>query len=924
MKVEHLMSLSGENAVVLEELYENFKSDPNSVTQDWKDFFRELESGNGSISSNNGNGNANGGLSVEYDSTEHKADSSLADFGIINILNAYRRQGHLAANLDPLGINKPNREFIDLKIKALKQSDLDKEVDSGVPNLGRAKVSKIIDWFEQTYCGSIGCEHYYLVDDAEREWLQEKMEPLANSEPIDKGTALRLFEKLFQADYFENFLAKKYVGKKRFSLEGGESTITLLDTVIEEAGKHNMDGLVLGMAHRGRLNVLVNIIRKPAGLIFAEFEEKFNPSTLDYGDVKYHLGYSNKIMTRAGKEVHISLAFNPSHLEAVDPVIAGSVRARQSLSEDTDRSKWMPIAIHGDAAFAGQGVVAETLNLMNLDGYTIGGTFHIVINNQIGFTTLPNESRSTLYATDLAKGFQIPIFHVNGDDPEAVYRVVKLCMEYRQKYKKDVIIDLICYRRLGHNETDEPAFTQPQMYDIIRKHPKTVDLYEKRLLVRGDISQEELDFIKNGSKDGLEDSFNKAKEQETAMQVDTMQGIWSKYTKEPLDSDTATKLLNKQLQGISKAIITYPKDFVPHKGVQRVIDTRSKMASGELPMDWGFAEALSFGSILENGFSIRLAGQDAQRGTFSHRHAVIADTVTGGKYTPLNHISNKQAKIDVINSSLSEFSCLGFEYGFSLADPNSLVIWEAQFGDFANNAQVMFDQFLTSSEFKWHRLSGLVVLLPHGYEGQGPEHSSARLERFLQLCAGDNIQVANCTTAAQYFHILRRQILRSFRKPLIIMSPKSMLRLPDASSNISEITAGAFKKIIYDVETVKPEKIQKLVFCSGKVYYDLKKGLDESKKDSIAIIRLEQLYPFPEKEIKEALSIYSKAKSFVWSQEEPRNQGSWHFLQDRLEALLPNNSRLGYAGRKESASPAAGHLKVHNKEQADLVKEAIS
>jgi 2-oxoglutarate dehydrogenase E1 component len=917
MKIEHLMSLTGENAVVLEELYSSFKTDPNSVSKDWNEFFREMDSANGNLLSN-------GHTNVDYNSTEHKLDSSLADFGIINLLNAYRRQGHLAANLDPLGINKPNREFIDLKIRALKQSDLDKEVDSGVPNLGVAKVSKIIEWFEKTYCSSIGSEHYYLVDDAEREWLQNKMEPLANSEPIDKHTALRLFEKIFQADYFENFLAKKFVGKKRFSLEGGESTIPLLDAVIEEAGKYGMDGLVLGMAHRGRLNVLVNIIRKPAGLIFAEFEEKFNPSTLDYGDVKYHLGYSNKIMTKSGKEVHISLAFNPSHLEAVDPVIAGSVRARQNLSKDTDRSKWMPIAIHGDAAFAGQGVVAETLNLMNLDGYTIGGTFHIVINNQIGFTTLPNESRSTIYATDLAKGFQIPIFHVNGDDPEAVFRVVKLCMEYRQKFKKDVIIDLICYRRLGHNETDEPAFTQPQMYEIIRNHTKTVDIYEKQLLTRGDISQEELDFIKNGSRDGLENSFNRAKEQDTAMQVDTMQGVWSKYSKEPLDSETATILLNKQLEGISKAITSYPKDFVPHKGVQRVIETRQKMATGAMPMDWGFAEALSFGSILENGIPIRLAGQDAQRGTFSHRHATISDTLTGNKYTLLNHISSSQAKIDVINSSLSEFSCLGFEYGFSLADPNTLVIWEAQFGDFANNAQVIFDQFLTSSEFKWHRLSGLVVLLPHGYEGQGPEHSSARLERFLQLCAGDNIQVANCTTPAQYFHLLRRQILRSFRKPLIVMSPKSMLRLPEASSNISEITSGAFKKVIYNSDSVKPEKIQKLLFCSGKVYYDLVKGIAESKKDDITIVRVEQLYPFPDKELKEALDYFPKAKSFVWVQEEPKNQGSWHFIRDRLESLLPNNSRLGYAGRKESASPAAGHLKVHNKEQIELVKEALS
>jgi 2-oxoglutarate dehydrogenase E1 component len=618
MNIEQLMSLSGDNVVMLEELYENFQKDPSSVSPDWADFFREVD-----FSDTGFSGNGNG---VGYFSTEHKKDSSLADFGLVNLLNAYRRQGHLAANLDPLGIHKPNRQFIDLKLKALKPEDMEKEVDSGVPNLGKAKLKDVIDWFEKTYCGSIGSEHYYLIDDEEREWLQDKMEPSANSEYINKGTALRLYEKLFQADYFENFLAKKYVGKKRFSLEGGESTIPLLDTVIEEAGRHGMDGIVIGMAHRGRLNVLVNTIRKPAGLIFAEFEEKSDPTSLDYGDVKYHLGYSNKIMTHSGKEVHLSLAFNPSHLEAVDPVIAGSVRARQVLSEDNDRSKWMPIAIHGDAAFAGQGVVAETLNLMNLDGYTVGGTFHIVINNQIGFTTLPSESRSTIYATDLAKGFQIPIFHVNGDDPEAVYRTVKLCMEYRQKYKKDVIIDLICYRRLGHNETDEPAFTQPGMYEIIRKHPKTVDLYEQALLKRGDIDKEDLDFIKNGSIEGLENSFNRAKESEQSMVVDTMQGRWSKYSKEPLDSNTATTLLKQQIEGISKAITTIPDGFSPHKGVQRVIDTRLKMASGEIPMDWGFAEALSFGSILENGFPIRLAGQDSQRGTFSHRHSVMIDT----------------------------------------------------------------------------------------------------------------------------------------------------------------------------------------------------------------------------------------------------------------------------------------------------------
>lgn len=917
MKIEQLMSLSGDNVEVLEELYENYKQDPSSVTRDWADFFREVEVANGSLLSN---GSSSG---ASYESTEHKKDSSLADFGLLNLLNAYRRQGHLAANLDPLGINKPNREFIDLKLKALKHEDLDKEVDSGVPGLGKTKVRNIIDWFEKTYCSSIGAEHYYLVDDEEREWLQSRMEPTANSEPIQKETALRLFEKLYQADSFENFLAKKFVGKKRFSLEGGESAIPLLDTVIEEAGKYDMDGLVIGMAHRGRLNVLVNTIQKPAGLVFAEFEEKFNPSSLDYSDVKYHLGYSNKIPTKSGKEIYMTLAFNPSHLEAVDPVIAGSVRARQNIVSNGDRSKWMPIAIHGDAAFAGQGIVAETLNLMNLGGYTVGGTFHIVINNQIGFTTLPSESRSTIYATDLAKGFQIPIFHVNGDDPEAVYRTVKLCMEYRSKFKKDVIIDLICYRRLGHNETDEPSFTQPLMYEIIKKHPKTIDIYAKSLLQRGDVTQAEVDAIKTRVTQNLEESFRIAKETDQPMVVNTLEGRWAQYSKEKLDSETATTLLSQQLEGISKAITTYPEGFVPHKGVQRVIETRIKMASGELPMDWGFAEALSFGSILENGFPIRLAGQDAERGTFSHRHVTINDTVTGRKYTPLNYISDKQAKIDVINSSLSEYACLGYEYGYSLADPNSLVMWEAQFGDFANTAQVIIDQFLTSSEYKWHRHSGLVVVLPHGYEGQGPEHSSARLERFLQLCAADNIQVANCTTAGQYFHLLRRQILRNFRKPLIIMSPKSMLRLPEACSNISEITTGAFKKVIYD-QNLKADKIKKVLFCSGKVYYDVIKGIQDANRDDIAIVRVEQLYPFPEKELNEAINFFGKAKSYGWVQEEPRNQGAWLFLRDRLEPLLPNNVRLNYAGRKESPSPAAGHMKIHAKEQAQLVKDALA
>lgn len=922
MTTDQMMSLYGDNVVLLEEYYKQFKEDPSSLSKDWIDFFGELE--RSSVSNNGSNGGGfNGNGYVNYTSTEHRKDSSLSDFGIINLLNAYRRQGHLAANLDPLGINKPNREFIDLKIKALKQSDLDTEVDSGIHNLGKTKLKNVIDWFEKTYCGSIGCEHYYLVNDEEREWLQNRMEPLANNEPISKKTALRLFEKLYQADSFENFLAKKFVGKKRFSLEGGETMIPMLDTLVEEAGGHKMDALVIGMAHRGRLNVLVNIIRKPAGLIFAEFEEKLNPGQLGYADVKYHLGYSNHVMTHYGKEVKLSLAFNPSHLEAVDPVIFGSVRARQEMAKDMDRSKFMPVAIHGDAAFAGQGVVAETLNMMNLEGYTVGGTFHIVINNQIGFTTLPSESRSTLYATDLAKGFQVPIFHVNGDDPEAAYRVTKLALEYRQKFKKDVIIDLICYRRLGHNETDEPTFTQPQMYDIIKKHPKTISLYEEKLLQRGDITKEEIQFIKDGIQQGLETSFQQAKEKDTRITVDTLGGVWSRYTKEPLDSDVHTELLQQQLGGIVKAVTTLPEGFTANPKHIKVLEDRKKMGAGELPIDWGFAESLSFGSILENGFPIRLGGQDAQRGTFSHRHATLSDIVNGKKLTLLNHISDKQAKIEIVNSSLSEYSCLGFEYGYSLADPSSLVMWEAQFGDFANNAQVIFDQFISSSEIKWQRMSGLVCLLPHGYEGQGPEHSSARLERFLQLCALDNIQVANLTTPAQYFHILRRQILQSFRKPLIIMTPKSLLRLKDAASSLEDITTGAFKKILPD-PVAKPEKVEKLLFCSGKVYYDLRKAIDAQKLENVAVVRIEQLYPFPENHIKQMITSYGKLKKFVWVQEEPKNQGAWFFVRDRIEAVMPENKRLHYAGRSEFPSPACGHVVTHLKEQDDLVKDALS
>lgn len=907
------MLLYGDNTLLLEGLYEEYSKNPSSVSEDWRKFFSELDSQKYT------NGKSTGLVSPSIE----KSPPPLHEMGILNLQNAYRRQGHLAANLDPLGINKPNRKFIDQKLNNLTEIDLNTVVESGIGGVGKAKLKEVIDWFEKFYCSTIGSEHYYLVNDEEREWLQSKMESTEYVKDLTKGEKLRLFEKVFQAEYFEEFLAKKFVGKKRFSLEGGETLIPILDTIVEEAGKHDMNQLVIGMAHRGRLNVLVNIIEKPAGLIFAEFEEKTGEDE-HYADVKYHLGYHNTKMTKAKKEVKLSLGFNPSHLEAVNPVITGNVRAKQAIEKDKLGVKYMPILIHGDAAFAGQGVVAETLNLMNIEGYTTGGTFHIVINNQIGFTTLPNESRSTLYATDLAKGFQIPIFHVNGDDPEAALRVVKLCLEYRQKFHKDVIIDLICYRRLGHNETDEPAFTQPLMYDIIKNHKSTSKIYEARLAAQqSEFVQEDIDFIKNGVKKGLEDSFQRAKERDIRMQVDTMKGLWSNYSKEPLDSEPATKLLSNQMEAIVRALTEIPKDFHPNPKLIRLIENRKKMAIGEIPIDWGFAELLSFGSILENGFRIRLSGQDAQRGTFSHRHAILVDSNNGKKYSPLCHISEKQGNFEVINSSLSEYAVLGYEYGYSLSDPNALVIWEAQFGDFANTAQVIFDQFISSSEIKWQKMSGLVVLLPHGYEGQGPEHSSARLERLLQLCALDNIQICNCTTPAQYFHLLRRQMLRNFRKPLIILSPKSLLRFAQASSSLEDISKGAFREVLNDKTVTHPDSVTKLILSTGKVYYDLLEEKNKRKKQDTALIRIEQLYPFPEKEIQEVISKFKNAKDFLWVQEEPENQGAWGFIENRINKFIPKKERFKYVGRKESPSPAAGQVKIHTKELIEFLEEAF-
>lgn len=916
---DHYSALQGDNAALLEEFYKKYKQNPSELSSDWVDFFRNLES----------NGSAGIKMPVSEDIDTHLDAGSqislLRDMGIQNLLNTYRSSGHLAADLDPLKIAERDRSLIDKKLNSLSEKELNTELDSGIPALGRTTLKKIIEWFERTYCSTIGAEHYYLVDFNERSWLQSRMESTANSEQLDKYTRLRLFEKLYQADFFEKFLGKKYIGKKRFSLEGGESLIPMLDTLVERAGELDMKGLVIGMAHRGRLNVLENVIEKPASQIFAEFEENTDPDTIDYADVKYHLGYTNMRMTRAHKEIKLSLMFNPSHLEAVNPVVLGSVRSRQKLLKDESHDKVMGILIHGDAAFPGQGVVAETLNMMNLPGYTTGGTVHIVVNNQVGFTTRPSDSRSTIYATDLAKGFQIPIYHVNGDDPEAVYRVITLAMEYRQKFKKDVIIDLICYRRLGHNEMDEPSFTQPMMYSVIRKHPTTAAVYEERLREYDDITDEEIEYIKNGVKKGLENTYEEAHEKNVHMSVDTMQGVWSSYSMSPeREAEPATKMLSDRMKKVAEAITTVPEDFRPHNKLKRLLDTRKKMYEGETPIDWGFAEALAFGSILDSGHHIRMSGQDSERGTFSHRHAVLNDVNNGEQYIPLNHISENQGHFEIINSPLSEFSVMGFEYGYSLSAPEALVIWEAQFGDFVNGAQVIIDQFLTSSEVKWYRMSGLVLLLPHGYEGQGPEHSSARLERFLQLCAKNNMQVCNCTTPAQFFHLMRRQVLRQFKKPLVIMTPKSLLRHPDASSTIEDMEQGTFHEVMFD-KKVDPEKVTRLVFCSGKVYYDLRSGIEESDAENPpAAVRIEQLYPFPVKQVVEAVEMYDNIKEVIWLQEEPENMGAWLFMEDRLKVLLSKDINLYCVGRTCSPSPAAGLHKIHEKEQKELIERAIN
>ena len=875
-------------------------------------------------------------------------DGRARDARVLQMINAYRVRGHLLADIDPLEYTVRRHPELDPAFYGFTIWDLDREfVCGGLCGRTTAKLRDILDTLRETYCGKIGPEYMHISETVQKKWLQDRMEPTRNHESLDGATKRRILMKLNDAEAFEKFLHTKYVGHKRFSLEGAESVIPILDYLFNAATDAGVVESVIGMAHRGRLNVLANILGKSYEKIFHEFEGDVDPNTTQgSGDVKYHLGADGLHQTPDGRSLKLTLASNPSHLEAVDPIVEGMVRAKQRLVGDTSRSQVIPLLLHGDAAFAGQGVVAETLNLSQLKGYRTGGTIHLVINNQIGFTTGPESARSTVYATDVAKAVQAPIFHVNGDDPEACIRAMRLAWEFRQQFHKDVVIDMLCYRRYGHNEGDEPSLTQPKMYRSIKEHRSVRKIYTEQLLRKGDIDPKEAEQWLDAFQAKLQDAFDRTRDQKEPPSQEG-RALWTDeevtgFQKEP-SPDTAVP--RDRLATVGRVLSSVPENFTPHPKLKPILAKRQAMAEGREPMDWAFAELMAFGTVMLDGFRVRLSGQDSSRGTFSQRHALLFDYVTGRGYVPLNVLANdtaparpadpvvvKNALSDDINepdadvsfsaydSLLSEYGVLGFEYGYSVADPAALVIWEAQFGDFVNGAQIIVDQFVSSAEEKWGQHSGLAMLLPHGYEGQGPEHSSARLERFLTLCAEGNIQVIYPTTPAQYFHALRRQMKNDPRKPLILMTPKSLLRHPQAVSKLDELATGRFEPVLLD--GVGSASAARVVITSGKVYYDLKAARDQ-RNANVPIIRLEQFYPFPQSMLADALRAYTNAKDIVWVQEEPRNMGAWPFLHERLGALLRSNQTLRYVGRPISASPATGSHHRHEEQQKALADAAL-
>jgi 2-oxoglutarate dehydrogenase E1 component len=889
------------NLDAIEDAYRRWRQDPASVDESWRYFFEGFELG-----------------SVRPAPTG--VDQSRLQSGVIRLIYAYRDLGHFLAHLDPLNDPRPNYPLLELSEFGLSEADMDRVFDtSPFYGLPRASLRDLLKALQDTYCRTIGVEYMHIQDTRIRRWLQERMEPRRNRPSFDHAQKLRILKSLHYAELFEHFLQTRFTGQKRFSLEGSETLVPVLEAIVEKAPDYLIREIIIGMSHRGRLNVLANILRKPYEEIFAQFEENYLPESMDGdGDVKYHLGFSSDRVNSRGLQLHLSLAPNPSHLEAVDPVVEGRTRAKQTAFGDVGRKKGVPVLIHGDAAFAGQGLVAETLNLSQLEGYTTGGTIHIIVNNQIGFTTSPADARSTMYCSDVGKMIQAPVFHVNGEDVEASVYVAELALEFRQQFGCDILIDMYCFRRMGHNEGDDPSYTQPVMYDKIKKQPKLTSVYQDRLIITGDLTADEAEAIDQKFENKLDESLHEVKK--GPHEYATMHGFdgrWQGMTPEYSHAPVETGVPEETLRFISAGLIHVPDDFTLHPKLAPQLATRNKDFVDRKPVDWAFAELLAFGSLLLEGTPVRLSGQDSRRGTFSQRHAVYFDYEMGYPYVALNHLRPDQAPIQVYDSLLSEAAVLGFEFGYALDAPDTLVMWEAQFGDFSNGAQVIIDQFVASSESKWQRDSGVVLLLPHGYEGAGPEHSSARLERFLQLCADDNMQVCMCSTPAQHFHMLRRQMKRNFRKPLIVMTPKSMLRAK--ISPVEDLISGRFHEILDD-GTTTPDRIRRVVLCSGKVYHELAKLRTKTETDDVAIVRVEQFYPFPEEQLRRALGRYRKAEETLWVQEESQNMGGWSFMEPRLREL---GYAPEYVGRDASASPATGSHEVHNREQAELVEAAI-
>ncbi|QDU70272.1 2-oxoglutarate dehydrogenase E1 component [Mucisphaera calidilacus] len=917
-----------------ESLYEQYITDPGSVPEDWA---REFETwrNNGLAERNTLNPGFeasslfHAGPSAGVASEQSELSAAILQHGIDRLVRNYRVRGHIIASINPLGGTNPRPDELSLDYYGLSEADLNRQITSStLPGKTRWRVNEVIELMEHTYARAIGAQFMHIDNLEVREWLQRRMESTRNTVDLARKEQIRILTRLTDAVIFEEFIQKKFIGAKSFSLEGAESLIPLLDLTLEKAGDQGIVEVVLGMAHRGRLNVLHNIVGKSAQRIFREFEDIDPKLYLGGGDVKYHLGYSGTWRTRAGQNVHLSLCFNPSHLEFVNPVALGRLRAKQDRADlGTRGERSMCLQIHGDASFAGEGVVQETLNLSGLEGYATGGTLHVILNNQIGFTTSPRDGRSTRYASDVAKMLQIPIFHVNGENPEAVAQVVRLAMDFRMEFKRDVVIDLYCYRRRGHNESDEPAYTQPKLYRGIRERPSLLTSYTDELDKLNGISKSDAERISKRRTELLEKDLHESWNATSAPTHEfELTGFWGGYLggSEKAVADVETGLPLEDLQRLMTLLNSVPEGFTPHPKLRRFREARDEMAQGKKPLDWASAEALAFASVAAEGHPVRLSGQDCQRGTFSHRHAVLHDAETDQEYCPLQHVAEGQAPVDIYNSPLSEVAVLAFDYGYSLDYPTALVCWEAQFGDFVNVAQVIIDQFIASAEDKWRRLSGITVLLPHGFEGQGPEHSSARLERLLVLTAEHNIQVAMPSTPAQYYHLLRRQAVRPWRKPLFVLTPKSLLRNPACTSPLEDLTTGTYQRFIPDDPAIKPKKARRVLLCAGKIYYDLIARREELKCKDVAICRVEQFYPFKDDMLRELLEAYPAETPVFWVQEEPENMGAIIFMKNRFYNRLFDRHPLAYISRLATASPASGSKAAHEIEQEEILAQAFA